>query len=472
MKKEVLAGISAFLISVCVLLVNTRIICETLSSDQAGYVGTYLAATLISFVGTMVIGFVCNLPFVQLPSLGMTSSFIALLGAGNGLTYYNLLVISFFGALVYSVVMAIPASRAFVLGALPASVRKALPVGVGLYMISYAFNKSGIAVAAAGSVGIVDVGSLAPFGLTVFIACLVTFLAVVIFKRLKVSHPYLFGFGIGLIVFYALGALIAFDSIFKVDRGYIAFGAENMYTIADGFAGIEFGAVFTKGFDFSAYGGNVFTFVVGGILTYFLMGMYETDSSVEAAALEGAEADDKSRSKAFIVNAATNVIAPILGSAPVSVGKQSAIAAGDGGRTGLTAVTCGIGYFIALFTWLFFALFATYTATVSEYGHAISNSFAEYAQAGFAITDMAMLALGVFLLKGFADCNFKDIAEFIPFAVVVAAIAFMQNIVIGAGIGMTAYVLVELFSFKPERIKNIGASRWVITVLLLLTFIL
>lgn len=55
MKREVVAGISVFLISVCVLLMNTRIICETLGSDRAGYAGAYLAATIVSFVGTMLL---------------------------------------------------------------------------------------------------------------------------------------------------------------------------------------------------------------------------------------------------------------------------------------------------------------------------------------------------------------------------------------------------------------------------------
>ena len=104
MKREVVAGISVFLISVCVLLMNTRIICETLGSDRAGYAGAYLAATIVSFVGTMLLGFVCNLPLVQVSSLGLSTAFISLLGAQNGLTYYNLLAVFFVGAIVYVVV--------------------------------------------------------------------------------------------------------------------------------------------------------------------------------------------------------------------------------------------------------------------------------------------------------------------------------------------------------------------------------
>lgn len=54
--------------------------------------------------------------------------------------------------------MAIPASRKFVLAALPEPVRKALPVGTGLYVISYALKTCGvITVGSNGAVSVVDI---------------------------------------------------------------------------------------------------------------------------------------------------------------------------------------------------------------------------------------------------------------------------------------------------------------------------
>lgn len=463
MKKEVIAGLSAFLISVCVLLVNTRLIGEQLAADGAGYAGTYLAATLVAFVGTMVIGFVSNLPLVQVSGLGMTSSVIAMLGAGNGLTYYNMLAVTFVGAIVYAVVMAVPASRKFVMDALPEPVRKALPVGMGLYLISYAVERSGM-------LDIVGVTSNAPsgaIGAVAIAAALVSAAAVVIYKKLRFAHPYLYGLLTGVLVYYVLGVIFAFNTVFSVNRGYIALGAENMYTIALGFSGLKFGEVFTSGFDFSAYTGNVVMLFVGGALTFFFMGMYGSEASVGATALEGAVSDEKSKGRALLVNAATNIVAPVLGSAPVSVGSQSAAAAGDGGRTGLTSVTCGVGYLVAMFTWLFFALLATYTATVSEYGHATSNSFAEYAMAGFALTDGVMFALGLFMMKGIRDLKSGHIDELVPFVATAAIFAVTRNIVMAVTAGVVAYVILKLLSFKVDTIKGIGIPTAVLAVVLL-----
>lgn len=465
MKKEIVAGISVFLVSVCVLLVNTRIICETLGAGREGYVGTYLAATIVSFVGTMAIGLIGNLPLVQVSSLGLSTAFVSLLGAENGLTYHNLLAVSFVSAIVYTVVMAVPQSRRFVMNALPAPVRNALPVGMGLYMISYAVESSGLLEVAGQASAQPDT-----LGVIAIAAGLIAAAAVVIFKKLRLAHPYLWGFLVGVLLYYLLGVIFAMNSVFTVNRGYIAFGAENMYSIGFGFTGLEFGAVFTKGFDFSAYDGNVFMLFAGGIFTFMFMGMYETESAVSSAALEGAE-DEGARGKVLLVNAATNLVAPILGSAPVSAGRQSAAAAGDGGRTGLTSVTAGVGYLVAAFTWLFFALLATYTAPVAEYGHVTSNSFAEYASAGFAITDGVMLALGLFMMKGVGNVKVADIGEFVPFAATAALLAVTRNIVLAATAGTIAYVIMKLLSFRPGEIRSIGIPTAVLAAVLLFSSI-
>lgn len=471
MKREVLGGLSVFLISVCVLLMNTRIVCETLGSNGSGYAGIYLAATIVSFIGTMLVGLVCNLPLVQVSSLGLSTAFVSMLGAQNGLTYYNLLAVSFVGAIVYTAIMAIPASKKFVMNALPDPVRKAIPVGMGLYIISYALKTSGIInMELSGAVSVIDFSALSSLAIVAFVAAVATVVAIFVFKKLNFAHPYLYGFLSGLLLFYLIGVVASFNTLFSVNRAYIALGAENMYSIVFGFSGIEWGAVFTKGFDFSAYMGNVVTLFIGGALTFLFIGMYEAESAMESVELGGVSCAS-GRGKALLLNAVVNVAAPLIGSTPISIGKQSAIASEDGARTGLSSVVCGIGYALAMFTWAFFALFATYTAVVSEYGHATSNSFAEYAQAGFMISSFAMLVLGTFMLRGVKNCNCENLTEFIPFVATVALTAFTQNIVIGVAIGVMSYIVLKLFSFKKQEIIGIGLPTGILALCLLVTLI-
>lgn len=477
MKGEIVAGISVFLVSVAILLMNTRIVAGTIGADNAGYCGIYLAATIIAFLGTLAIGFVANLPLVQISSLGLSTAFISLVGAGNGLTYQNLLAISFIAAILYTVLVSVPVVKKYVTEALPKPVRKALPVGMGLFIIFYAIKEMGIINVSEGTFPFVGVSGAGNGNLMYVVGALAAVLAIVaafVFIKIKkhVSTPVFYATLVGFMAFYLVALVKCFSLVFSVDRAYIAIGAENMYTISAGFAGLDFGSVFTKGFDFSAYTGNVGQLWVYGILTFMFMGMYESEASVGAVALYNDSVDMNNTGRALLVNAATNVIAPIFGALPVTVGKSSVAASVDNGKSGLVSVVASIGFLLAMFTWVFFAFMATYTQVVTDYGHSTSNSFAEYTQAVFAVTDGIMLVLGVLMLKGLDGIDFKNIDELLPFAATVIGIAFMQNIVYGVAFGVIAYVLVKVCSFNKETIKSIGIPTAVLTAIMIVVLCL
>ena len=147
MGSEIGAGLGAFFISVCALLMNTRIIGEAYGS----YAGAYLATALIAFLGTILLGVVANLPLVQSANMGLSTVMIALMGAEDGLTYPNLMAVTFVAAVLYLVVVLTPAKK-FLVEALPEGVKKAMPVGVGLYVAWTALKNTGL-VTAAGTAG-------------------------------------------------------------------------------------------------------------------------------------------------------------------------------------------------------------------------------------------------------------------------------------------------------------------------------
>lgn len=471
MSQEITAGISVFFLSACVLLMNTRIIGQALGADNAGYCGIYLAATIASFFGSLLIGLVCHLPLIQTASLGLSTAFVSLLGAGDGLTYQNLLAIAFISSVVYAAVVSIPAVRKCVYGALPAPVRKALPVGMGLYILFFALKDSGIISLSSGSVSVVTMSEMNSGMVKVgAIAAIVGALVCCICYRARkyVSAPVFYGLVMGLVSFYVVGLVIGFSQIFSVNRAYITVGAENMYTIVAGWQGLELGSVFTKGFDFSAYTGNVVELLVKSVLTFFFMSMYESEANIAGAALynEGISEDKETTGRVLLCSAVTSAVGSVFGALPVTVAKQSAAASQDGGRSGLTSVTASVCYLLSMFTWFIFALLASYTATVSDYGHATSNSYAEYALAAFAVVDGVMFFVGMMLMKGAAKVNYNDADEFLPFFATVAAFSCTQNVVYGVAAGLLVYVITRLFSFDKKTIKSIGVPTAVLTALL------
>lgn len=480
-KQEILAGLSVFIISVCALFMNISILCSAFS-DSIPYIGMYVASTIIAFIGTLLIGLIANLPLVQCSSLSLSSVFISMIGANTGLTYTNLLAVTFVTAIIYAVLMAVPATRKFIYRAIPAGVRKALPVAVGLYIAYVALQQIGVIDLFSGNLQTVSRPSYTVFCI---VMAIVGVLIAVILKWRGSKHPYLYATIFATVLFFLVASLSGtgseiFLAVFSLNRVFVGINPDpngEMYTIGAALAEMRFGDVFSTGFDFSAFtaaGGNVFLLFVEGILVFLFMGMYESEGSIRGADLSGSflsgEAGEKAVGRALFVNSVTNIVAPIFGVAPVSVGKQSGIASGDGGKSGLSSIVCSIGYLVAMFTWVFFIFFATNVPVVPEYGHA-GFVFPAVVTSSFQIAAGVMLVLGASMLRGCKECNWGDVYEFVPFALTVIGGVFMQNIVYGVAFGTIAYAILKLFSFKASEIKTITVPVFIMAVLMLLLLI-
>lgn len=479
MSQEIKAGISVCLVSICALFLNLQIVINAFSTDIP-YCGLYLAATLTAFIGTLLLGLVCNLPLVQTASLSISTVLISTLGAGAGLTYENLLAVSFVSAVIYLAVTAVAPVRKFLYQLVPSCVRKALPVTVGLYVAYIALDNMGILDGfALGNLSEAAVGgaSVAPYMQLCAAAGVITIAAILVLKKRKVSTPMLNGLVWGILIFFliaAVGGGIMFSYVFSQNRIWVGINPDvlgEMYTIGLGFQEMDLGGVFTSGFDFSAYveaGGNVAVLFLHGILTFLLLGMYESEGSIQGANTECQVFDDEQyeevTGKALMVNAVTNVAAAVLGAAPVSVGKQSAVATEDGGRTGLTSIVCSIGILVAALTWLPFAILSAYNASVPEYGHA-GYVFPNVIYAGFQFVDGVMLLAGLGMLRSVKKLGSLDWDEAIAFGATVVVGLFTQNIAFGVAVGVLIYAASKLFSFAAQELKSVNPAVWVMAVL-------
>jgi|GEM_PF-363389 len=479
LSREVKAGLSVFFISVCALFMNIQIVAEGFS-DNVPYSGLYLGATIVAFAGTLLLGIVCNLPLVQTASLSMSTVMISTLGAESGLTYANLLAVTFIAALVYLVVMIIPALRKFVFHLIPNSVRTALPVAMGFYIAFIALGKMGIIDGLSlASISDEALGgaTIAPYMRLCVIAGLIGFALVLFNKKRKSETPVFSGFLTGTLIFFLIAAVvggIAFTYVYTQNRIWVGINPDplgEMYTIGRGLKELQLGTLFTEGFDFTAFtnaGGNVIWLFVHSILMFLFLGMYESEASVQGADLNGAilkeDEYEETAGKFLTVNAITNVLAPIVGAAPVSVGKQSAVAAADGGKTGLSSIVCAAGYLISMFTWLSFVIFATYTKSVPEYGHA-GFVFPNVIYATFQIADAVMLVMGLMMINGFRKLKNMEFGETVPFAATIVMTVFTQNIAYGVAAGVIVSVFLTLVSFKKEEIKSIKIPQYIKAVL-------
>ena len=473
MGSEIGAGFGAFCISACALLVNTRIIGEA----YGNYAGSYLAVTLLAFIGSLLLGLLCNLPLVQTANMGLSTILISMLGVNEGLTYANLMFVTFIAAIVYLAVVLTPAKK-FLAENIPDGVKKALPVGLGLYVAGTAIKNTGIVDTEGGLTAPATLPTLDQYYFWLLLAGTLLFLVFKAFHRTKpmtATFWSLIGLmWVGGIVFfldYFIGGQTAATVVYHRVNMVVATDGASPYNFPGAIASLHIAEMFKNGMDFGAYtaaGGNVLILMVKGILSFLFLGLYNNLGYTKAAAVIGGYEDTEyakeGEKKAQVIGAALNVAAPILGVPATSIGAESGVAANDGGKTGLASVTAAIGYFIAIFSWVFLMLFATGTHGVGMWIDDTEVKLAAYVQDTFIFADLIMAFVGASMLKGIRNVDTKKLTEFLPFALTAVITAFLGNVALGVALGYAGYVL--CMACSKER-KELNGAQIGIGVLML-----
>ena len=499
---EIVAGISMALLSVCGMFTNMQLVLSyvttnyftsdgsAIAANGETIAATWFVAMLVAAVGSIVMGLVARLPFVQVSSLSLSAVLASTLSLNSGLSYYNMLAIVFVANIVYLVIAALPQLRALFLDALPKSVRVALPAAAGLLMAWIAAQLSGLFVV--GNRGIVAYGAQQTLGqgaaLTsgtpafslysfmtdayhpqMLLSAGAAVLAVVVFlvlARKRKNRPYLAALLIGTVFFLAGSILLcgvvwrnmSFSFSFLWARLWMV-GAEDAMQahLGSAIASLSVGKIFTEGFDFSGFeaeGGNVALVMASGILNYIFLFLYDAQSTIDACDDTALAKEPTNAAMPMILNACTNVVAGLLGSAPVALGKESVAGVRDKGRSGLAPVVAGIVFAISAFVWIIPALFATltsYTIQFNMYGH-YGKVLQLLTMCSFSVADAVMMVCGLAMAARALEKGLTGSAERAPFIATVAGTLFLSNLALGVACGVIAHVLINLS--KPAHRKG------------------
>ena len=462
LKSEIGAGISGFLVAIATFILNAYVI----GSVYGNYAGSYLAVSLLAFLGTFALGFLTNRPLIQCSNLALASTLVSMISAYNGLTYANMMMITFISSVLYLVLVLTNVGKK-VVALIPLSVRKALPIGVGLFTMIEALTYSGLLSTS----GLAKVGEFSMQG-SYIIMMIVAIAVYIVFRILKVrkSAIHIFAALIGFmwafgIIFFSsefIGGQTAATIVYQRLNVFVATDGASPYNIALGFSSVKWFECFTKGFDFTnliANGGSPIVVILKGVITFLGLTLATNYANVKGVAVTGEFVDEKldvKESKMIhIVSSASNVVAPLLGAPVQTVDSSSTVMTNDEGKTGLSSLVCSIGFFITLFTWIFFGVFATETHGVGMWIEQSEVKLASYVQDAFAFSCLIVALTSSRMLVSIRDVNFKDAKEVIPFIVTLIGIVVFKDIALGMAAGIVTNLIVNLVS-KQKINDNIG----------------
>lgn len=448
-RTEVLAGITTFMAMSYILFVNANMFAQL---GTVSYNAIYIATALSAVIGTFLIAFIANLPLGLASGMGLNAFFVYTVCFTFGLTYANALILVLLDGIVFTI-LTVTGIRAKLFAAIPDCVRKVIPAGIGLFIAFLGLQNAGIVVNSSSTCvtlasfnllsGAVTWGDIMPKLVT--IAAIIV-IAVLSYK--KVRGSVFWGILSGTILYYVLGATVP---------GFYTGFAENLsfnpFTAFGEWGSQAFLKVFTEGFNFDAYlathtQAELILVIATSALAFCMVDMFDTLGTLYGACSRGGmlvNGEVPNFEKAMLSDAIATCAGAVCGTSTVTTFVESSAGVGEGGRTGLSAFTTGVLFFVAMF--------------LSPVAALIPG----------CATASALVYVGVLMMGCVTEIDWKDVSIAVPAFLTIAFMAFTYNISYGIAFGLISYVFIQIFTGKAKEVK---AFTWVIAVLFGLMFFL
>lgn len=419
-KTEVIAGITTFMTMAYILAVNPTL----LSAAGMDATAVLIATCLASFVGTLAMALLANYPFALAPGMGLNAYFAFTVCGSMGYSWKVALMAVFIEGLIF-IVLSLTNVREAIFNAIPATLKKGVSAGIGLFIAFIGLQGAHIVVNNdATLLSYVDfAGQWHTEGICAVLALIGLLVTVVLYvKGLKGSIL------IGILVTWILGMIAQATGLYVVtpDAGF--YSLYPTFSMTDFSAiGKTFGQCFTA--DFSGVG--VFNFIVV-LLSFLFVDMFDTIGTLigvsDKAGMLTKEGKLPRIKQALLADAVATSAGAILGTSTTTTYVESSAGVGAGARTGLASVTTGFLFLIAIF-------FAPIFTAIP----------------GFA-TAPALIFVGFLMVSAIVKVDFEDITEAIPAYLCLIAMPLMYSIAEGIAIGVISYVVINLICGKAKKI--------------------
>ncbi len=438
-KTEIMAGITTFMTMAYILAVNPIILGAAGMDTGAIFTATALASTFATFCMALL----ANMPFVLSAGMGLNAYFAYTVVIGMGYTWQQALAAIFVEGIIF-IFLSLVNIREAIFNAIPPSLKIAVSVGIGLLISFIGLQNAHIVVAGPTLVtlysfkGSMESGAFQSEGITVLLALIgLLITAFLLIKNVKGSM--LFGivatWGLGMICqatgLYVPNPANGFFSLFPA--GIMSMPASLSPTLMQ----VDFSSVLS--FEFLSV-----------LMAFLFVDLFDTIGTVIGCASKANLLDENGKlpkvKQVLLTDAIGTTAGSLLGTSTITTFVESSAGIAEGGKTGLTAVTAGTLFFLALFfSPIFLAIPAFATAP-------------------------ALIIVGFLMMQQVAKINWtSDVLTAVPAYITIFSTAFMYSISEGICFGVISYTLLHVFSGKG---KDVTPLMYILTVLFVLKYML
>ncbi len=435
-KTEVIAGLTTFLSMAYILAVNPSMLAAS-GMDQ----GAVFTATAVSaFIATIIMGLFANYPVALASGMGLNAYFaftVCPMVAGMGVQDpWKVALTAILVEGVIFIILSIFKFRETLVNAVPANLKYGISAGIGLFISIVGLEGAGfVADDASTLVSLGNVGS--PQVLLAFVGLLL----IGVMWHFKVKGAILWG----ILGTWLLGILAQLTGWYAVNP------EAGVYSLIPDFSGgilpPSLAPTFFQ-FDFTFIGAHFINFAAI-VFAFLFVDLFDTVGTLIGVADQGNLLNEKGElpnaGPALMSDAVGTVVGSVLGTSTVTSYVESTAGVAEGGRTGLTALSTGVMFVLALF------LSPVFLAIPS-----------------FATTP-ALVFVGLLMMKSVLKMKFDgDIADVVGGFLALIMMPFTYSIANGIMFGILAWVVLKVCTGK---VKDIHPVMWVSFALFVLRII-
>lgn len=438
-RTEILAGLTTFITMAYILLLAPNLLSLAGMDKDAVLIATALGGGLV----TIAMGLIVNYPICLAPGVGLLAFYSFTVVLGMGIPWQTALGAVFISGLVF-LALTLTSIRQLIIHSIPSSLKIAITVGIGLFICIIGLKLSGIMTIAlslqpgtlndivqakghgapGASETLLTLGNLTDP--QVLLALFGLFLAAALFAR-KVPGALLISVIATSVLTYATGVEALPD--------HLSFMAIPDFSKA-AFMELNIGDAIHIG-------------LITIIFSFTFVELFDSMGTLIAMASKAGIADPKKGDfpglgKAMIVDSIGVGFGALLGTSTITAFAETAAGVGAGGRTGLTAVTCGVMFLICLF-------FAPLIALVPN-----------------AATAPVLILVGALMMEAIKEIDFSDWTEGFPAYLVIVLMPFTYSIANGVSAGLIVYPLMKLIT---GRAKDVHWFMYVLGIIVLIRYI-
>ncbi|MFJ8070790.1 NCS2 family permease [Peribacillus sp. NPDC096447] len=394
-KREILAGVVGYFTIVYILIVNSLI----LSEAGIPINGAVIATILLSALSCVMIGLWANVPILLVPGMGVNALFAYTMVQGMGLSWQSALGAVFISGVIF-VIIAFTKYSKLISDSIPSSIKEAISVGLGLFLMLIGLEKGGIITG--GSSSIVALGDLSDPAVC---ATVLTFLLAITLFIKNVPGNFMITILAGSLIAYWFGT---------VQLSEIHFSGIDTASYGDLFFSLSFLEVNRIEFWISV-------FAMTMVLVFENIGLVHghVDSINRQDAYK----------KSLQATSVSVLLSGLFGSSPTVATVETAAGIASGGRTGFTSVVTGVLFILSL-------LFIPVIKVIPD----------------SAIAPI-LIIIGILMLGNIKKLNFSDLTESIPAIMIITIIPFTYSIADGMAFGFILYPFLKLVTGKAREVS-------------------